>query len=214
MFCTACKCRSSVICLLFFSVLRHNIQRFWLVIFCSHCIFACTAILDRKYILKYNDYLDIHRLEPTPIDEQNRLVYDLRYGDNCVTAGGAWIKHPAHWAGRGTVLPFVSEVVPMVMTFIRCAEELTFLSQLAVIMACYVDRWDKDFTTRSLNFVASLLSIGRQPLLTNLEQCLKENVFEHCLRIKLTDPLFVICHSADIFDTPRASRSDLVVDMS
>lgn len=45
-----------------------------------------------EYIVKYDNYLDSSQFSSMFIDGQLRFVYNSRYGVNCSTAVGTWIK--------------------------------------------------------------------------------------------------------------------------
>lgn len=137
------------------------------------------------------------------------MVYDLRFGVNRATAATAGMKRQAHWGGRSTALRIDSVAVRFDMHFIRCAEELPYVKRFAAIMVRYADLCDEQLMTESLNYVPSLRPFGGRRLLTNVDCWLKITVFERCLPLKETNPLFVNFHCVGVFVATPASLHEL-----
>lgn len=148
-----------------------------------------------------------------PTDGKHRFVYDSRYGHNRVTVAGVWMKRRAHWGTRGAVFCISFLTVRLDMLFIRCTEQLPYLTQLAVIMVRYADLLDVEFTTHSLNYVTLQRRFGRQLRVISFLYQLNKKAFEHYSRLKATNQLFVNWQCVDFFDIPPARGLELFVEM-
>lgn len=99
--------------------------------------------------------------------------------------------------------------IPLDRPFIRSTEKLWYVPRLVAIMVRYADLRDEEVTTHSLNYFDLLRPFNIHHLLTNFEYRLNETVFERCLCLKSTHPLFANWHCVDYFNILPARCREL-----
>lgn len=85
------------------------------------------------------------------------------------------------------------------------------VSLLAAGTICYANLRDEEFTTHILNYGALLRPFNPHHLLTGIENCFIDSVFERRLQVESTDSLLVSWHWLYFLVTPPDRHRELIV---